>query len=94
MSSRSELSKLRWRCRRGMRELDVMLNHYLDHHYNAASEEDKQALNQLIDMADPELYDLMLGRAPCHDPAVQSLLVSGFSEFIDRLKNPIRPNKN
>ena len=76
-----------------MRELDVMLNHYLDHHYNAASEADKQALNQLIDMADPELYDLMLGRVPCHDSAVQSLLKSGFSEFIDRLIAPDSSSK-
>ena len=34
-------SKLYWRCRRGMKELDIVMLRYLDHHYDAAPEAER-----------------------------------------------------
>ena len=61
--SEAELHRLRWRCRRGMRELDVLLTRYLDKRWAAAPEEERAAFRALLDLPDPELADLCLRRS-------------------------------
>ncbi len=57
------LSKLRWRCRRGMRELDGAMLAYLDNHYVQASDAERADFVALQDMQDPELFRLVSGKA-------------------------------
>ena len=57
------LSKLRWRCRRGMRELDSAMRAYLDNHYEAAPAEERALFVELQEMQDPELFRLISGKA-------------------------------
>jgi antitoxin CptB len=57
-----EAARLRWRCRRGMRELDVMLTRYLDRVWPTASRAERAAFEQLIEMQDPELFGYLVGR--------------------------------
>jgi antitoxin CptB len=54
-------ARLRWQCRRGMRELDILLTNYLDHAYGQARERQKQAFRELLALPDPELIDYLLG---------------------------------
>lgn len=58
----SELAKLRWRCRRGAKELDVMFERYLDRGYAQSSEADKAAFDKLLDIQDPKLLRYMLSQ--------------------------------
>lgn len=53
---------LRWRCRRGMRELDVLLTRYLDRDYYNVPLVQRQAFELLLDLPDPEILDYILGR--------------------------------
>ncbi len=69
--SSAELSRLRWRCRRGMKELDVVMTRYLDQRYGNASESDRTHFRQLLEMPDPELFRLLLGQDESQDPALQ-----------------------
>ena len=62
------LSRLRWRCRRGMRELDVVLQRYLDIHYGAASAAEQRAFEELLDQQDPQLLSFLMGREQPTDP--------------------------
>lgn len=55
-------SRLRWLCRRGMKELDLVMTRYLDSHYAEADEADKKGFIALLEMPDPDLYSLLLGR--------------------------------
>lgn len=57
-----ELARLRWRCRRGTKELDIMVQRYLDHYYEQAPEDERQAFSELLDFQDPYLYDLLTRR--------------------------------
>ena len=60
-----EWKRLRWRaCRRGMKELDVLLGRYLDHGWPAAGEHERRAFLALLDLQDPELARLLLARVP------------------------------
>lgn len=63
----SEGDRLRWRCRRGMRELDVLLTRYLDQHYGEASCDEQAAFRRLLDAPDPDLFSLCMGRADTED---------------------------
>jgi len=58
----SEESRIRWMCRRGMKELDVAMTRYLDSRYATADETEKQGFITLLEMSDPELYALLLGK--------------------------------
>ena len=53
---------LRWRCRRGMKELDVLLTRYLDRDYDNAPLPQREAFETLLDLPDPEILDFILGR--------------------------------
>jgi antitoxin CptB len=70
----SEMGRLSWLCRRGMKELDVLFKNYLEHVYPAASVEDQQAFESILEMPDPELYDLILGRFQSEDADIARLI--------------------
>jgi antitoxin CptB len=76
----TELSRMRWRCRRGMLENDLILTRFLDAHGSAISAVDVAALDRLLDLADGELWDLIAGRAEPSDvdllPMVAALRVA------------------
>jgi antitoxin CptB len=56
-------SRLRWNCRRGMRELDQLLTWYLDTRYAHSADVEKAAFSTLLDQQDPELWDWFSGRS-------------------------------
>lgn len=70
----SELSRLRWLCRRGMKELDVVLTRYLDGGFNTASQQEKQAFRDLLEMPDPDLFSLLVGRTSAQEHDVKRLV--------------------
>ena len=55
--------RLRWRARRGTRELDAMLGGWLDERFDHADEAQRQAFDELLDVQDPELWDWLMGHA-------------------------------
>lgn len=63
-----QLGKLRWRCRRGMKELDLLALGYLERHYAVASAEEQQAFAQLLELQDPLLMSYMVGRETPAEP--------------------------
>jgi len=62
MPGPSELGRLRWRCRRGMKELDVLLARYVNERFAGASGEEQAAFEQLLDSQDSVLYAYCLGQ--------------------------------
>jgi len=57
-----EVPRLRWLCRRGMRELDVMLEAYLSDQWPQASAQEREAFAQLLECQDPQLWDWLTAR--------------------------------
>ncbi len=57
-----QLGKLRWRCRRGMKELDLLTLGYLERYYPTASAAEQQAFAELLEVQDPLLMSYMVGR--------------------------------
>ena len=55
--------RLRWRCRRGTRELDLLLGGWLERYWAAADEARRSAFERLLDSTDPDLWDWLMGHA-------------------------------
>ena len=56
------LARIRWRCRRGMLENDLVLARFLEVHGRMLSEDDVEKLDALLDMTDNGLWDVIAGR--------------------------------
>ncbi len=70
----SERSKLLWHCRRGIREMDILFREFIDQHYDELSEEEKQGLSKLLDEADLDILDWIMGRSKPEDNALINIV--------------------
>ena len=50
------LNKLRWKSRKGIRELDILLQSYLDTHYSSLDSQDKKLFEEILEI---DTYDLL-----------------------------------
>ena len=73
-SSNAELSRLKWRCRRGMRELDVLLERFLERQYSVASSEIQLAFARLLSLPDPEIFALIMGLQITENPELRDVI--------------------
>ena len=56
------LKRVRWRCRRGLLELDIVLGRFIEQGYLSLDEAQQAAFDALLDMPDNELWDMIAGR--------------------------------
>jgi antitoxin CptB len=66
--------RLKWRCRRGLLELDLILQRFLERRFDRLSAGDKALFGELLDSPDPELLDWALGRSEPADPRYRSVV--------------------
>jgi antitoxin CptB len=62
-----DLRRLRWRCRRGMLENDLVLTRFLDRRAGSLDRATLERLSELLELGDNELWDLLCGRSDCPD---------------------------
>ena len=67
-----DLDLLKWRCRRGMKELEVILTCYLEQNYTQASIREQQTFVRLLGLTDVELYTYLVGQ---QSPVEEEMLV-------------------
>ena len=70
----AELRRLRWRCRRGMRELDRLLERYLDRGWPTASGHERGVFLRLLDCEDDRLWRWFLGHETPPDADLDQLV--------------------
>jgi antitoxin CptB len=58
---RKRLERIRWRCRRGMLELDLTLQRFMDRHLATLDSQELDALEELLALPDNDLLDIVLG---------------------------------
>jgi antitoxin CptB len=73
---RARLARIRWRCRRGMLENDIVLARFLDAQGATLAEDDIARLDALLDLPDGELWDLIAGRTDAPDAALMPLVAA------------------
>lgn len=70
----SEWNRLRWQCRRGSLELDLVLNNYLSVHYAAAADAERAAFARLVRAADEEIAAWLQGDVAGIDAELRALV--------------------
>lgn len=73
-------ARLAWQCRRGMLELDLVLQDFLDHHYGRADPAEQRAFETLLNYPDPLLLQYVMGHMIPTDPIL--------ARVVARLRTP------
>ncbi len=73
-AEQAELRRLRWRCRRGMRELDQLFGRYLDRCWLDADANERATFERLLDCEDDALWRWCLGYDVPQDPALHAIV--------------------
>jgi antitoxin CptB len=68
------LNRLRWRCRRGMLENDLILTRFLDSRGDRVTDAELAALESILQLNDNDLWEVLSGRQEPADAAVMPLL--------------------
>jgi antitoxin CptB len=66
--NRVEREKLKWKCRRGLLELDIVLERYL------RAGEPHPGLSELLDLPDNDLWDIVIGRNDNYQPHLKDVV--------------------
>ncbi len=69
-----ELERMRWRCRRGMLELDIVLGRFVEKHYHGLDMGQRAAFDALLDMPDVALWDMITGNRLQQDGSQHKVL--------------------
>ena len=65
----------RWQCRRGMLELDLLLNNFVDKKVATLTQQEKNSFELLLSYPDQTLLDLLLGNSVSSDPSISALVL-------------------
>jgi antitoxin CptB len=71
-----KINRLRWQCRRGMLELDLLLLPFFDRHYLRLNKAEQALFEQLLNYQDPDLYQILLKQKQVEDPSLCILVES------------------
>ncbi len=66
--------RLRWRCRRGTREMDLMLDRFLGTAGDPLDEDTRRSLERLLDQPDRDILDWIARRCVPPDAALAALV--------------------
>ena len=69
-----ELSRIRWRCRRGLLELDIVLGRFIEQ-YVKLNAQQKIVFDELLDMPDTMLWDMISGKIDAEQEQQRALLI-------------------
>ena len=72
--SRLIVERLKWRCRRGLLELDLVFERFISDHLPYLSENELDTLEQFLEMPDNDIWDLLTGRLKTSDRQIGKLL--------------------
>ena len=84
------LSKLKWRCRRGLLENDLLIEKFFKRHESNLTIKQAQGLNDLMDLSDNDLLDLLLKRREPEQLEEVSAQVSASTYAARQVLNLIR----
>jgi antitoxin CptB len=71
----TDLSRLRWRCRRGLLENDLFIARFFERYQASLTQRQAQGLQTLMDLADNDLLDLLLVRREPEDELAQPAVI-------------------
>ena len=69
-----EFERARWRCRRGLLELDIVLQRFMDQYYRQLNMQELEQFERLLSLPDNDLWELIAERQELADKELQRVL--------------------
>lgn len=66
--------RIRWACRRGMLELDVLFMPFVEEAFDSLSPSQQAVLQRLLEADDPDLFAWFMGHQECKDPELKQMV--------------------
>ena len=80
----TDINKTKWKCRRGLRELDLLFRRYSEDKLHSLSKEDFEMFNSILDLEDQPLYDFIFKNESLDSPEKEIFILNNLKNFLDK----------
>ncbi|MDC1110872.1 succinate dehydrogenase assembly factor 2 [Gammaproteobacteria bacterium] len=80
----TDINKTKWKCRRGLRELDLLFRRYSEAKLDSLSEEEFEMFNSILDLEDQALYDFIFKNESLNSPEKESFILNNLKKYTDK----------
>ncbi|MBL6701777.1 MAG: succinate dehydrogenase assembly factor 2 [SAR86 cluster bacterium] len=80
----TDINKTKWKCRRGLRELDLLFRRYIEEKLDFLSKEEFEMFNSILDLEDQALYDFIFKNESLNSPEKESFILNNLKKFTDK----------
>ena len=77
----TEINKTKWKCRRGLRELDLLFRRYSEAKLDSLSKEEFEMFNSILDLEDQALYDFIFKNESLGSPEKESFILNNLKKY-------------
>jgi antitoxin CptB len=79
----TEINKTKWKCRRGLRELDLLFRKFSNNHRESLSKEDFDMFNSILDIEDQPIYDFIFKGVSLGNQSQEDFILQRIKKFLD-----------
>jgi antitoxin CptB len=80
----TDINKTKWKCRRGLRELDLLFRRYSEDKLDSLSKEDFEMFNSILDLEDQPLYDFIFKNESLNSAEKESFILKNIKNFMNK----------
>lgn len=78
-----DINKTKWKCRRGLRELDLLFRKYSEDKLEFLTADEFEMFNSILDLEDQPLYDFIFKNETLNSPEKEKFILDNLKNFID-----------
>jgi len=79
----TEINKTKWKCRRGLRELDLLFRKFSNNHLESLSKQDFDMFNSILDIEDQPIYDFIFKGVSLGNKPQEDFILQHIKKFLD-----------
>ncbi|MDA9131170.1 succinate dehydrogenase assembly factor 2 [Gammaproteobacteria bacterium] len=79
----TEINKTKWKCRRGLRELDLLFRKFSNNHLESLSKQDFDMFNSILDIEDQPIYDFIFKGVSLGNKPQEDFILQRIKKFLD-----------
>ena len=79
----TEINKTKWKCRRGLRELDLLFRKFSNNHLESLSKQDFVMFNSILDIEDQTIYDFIFKGVSLGNKPQEDFILQRIKKFLD-----------
>ena len=80
----TEINKTKWKCRRGLRELDLLFRKFSNNHLESLNRDGFIMFNSILDLEDQPIYDFIFKSISLNNKAQEDFILLHIKNFLDQ----------